>query len=79
MKLAPLALAGLMFALAACSSSADKSPPPTAAAQPAQPLPNSNVFSSDVRALQKAKDVQNVVDQQKAQSDKQLQDAEGGH
>ena len=76
MKLVALAFAGL--ALAACSS-ADKSPPPTAAAQPAQPLSNSNVFATDVRALQKAKDVQNVVDQQKAQSDKQLQEAEGGH
>jgi len=65
----------LASCLAACGSSAP--PPPTAAAQPAQPLPNSNVFSTDLKALQKAKDVQNVVDQQKAASDKQLQDAEG--
>jgi len=66
----------LASGLAACGSS-EPPPPPTAAAQPAQPLPNSNVFSSDIRALQKAKDVQKTVDQQKADTDKQLQDAEG--
>ncbi|HXD51717.1 MAG TPA: hypothetical protein VN689_07485 [Burkholderiales bacterium] len=65
----------LASGLAACGSSAP--PPPTAAAQPAQPLPNSNVFSTDLKALQKAKDVQKTVDQQKTDTDKQLQDAEG--
>jgi hypothetical protein len=72
MRLAPVALFGLTCALAACGGT--DAPPPTAAAQPAQPLPNSNVFSADVRALQKAKDVQKVVDQQKDATDKQVQD-----
>ena len=76
MKSATFFLLGLASALAGCGG-ANAPPPPTAAAQPAQPLPNSNVFSSDVRALQKAKDVQKVVDQQKAATDKQLQEAEG--
>lgn len=71
--LLPLLLAS---GLAACGSS-EPPPPPTAAAQPAQPLPNSNVFSSDIRALQKAKDVQKTVDQQKADAEKQVQDQGG--
>jgi hypothetical protein len=62
MRIALAALAVLALALSACS--ADAPPPPkAAAAQPAQPLPNSNVFSSDVKALQKAKDVQKTVDE----------------
>jgi hypothetical protein len=76
MKLFHILSAG--FAIAMCSCSADKPPPPTAAAaQPGQPLPNSNVFSSDIRALQKAKDVQNVVNDQQKASEKKLND-EGG-
>jgi hypothetical protein len=75
MKTAHVLLAALVAGLAACS--APEPPPPTAAAQPAPPLANSNVFSTDVRALQKAKDVQKIVDQQKQDADKQLQDAEG--
>lgn len=73
MKIATVALAVLALSLAACG--ADEPPPPKAAA--AQPLPNSNVFSTDVKALNKAKNVQNVVnDQQKAQG-KVLQDQGG--
>jgi len=69
-------LACLAVLLAGCG--ADEPPPPkAAAAQPAAPLPNSNVFSSDVRALQKAKDVQNVVNDQKQKADEQLKDAGG--
>ncbi|GEM_PF-2268385 len=71
-----LLLASLLGALAACSAD-EPPPPPTAAAQPAQPLPNSNVFSTDIKALNKAKDVQKTVDQQKAEMDKKLDD-EGG-
>lgn len=71
MKLAHVVM---LLTLAACSKS---EPPPTTAAQPAQPLPNSNIFSADVRALQKAKDVQKTVDQQKQDTDKQMQEADG--
>jgi len=77
MRIATVALVALTLGLSACG--ADAPPPPkTTAAQPAQPLPNSNVFSSDVKALQKAKDVQKTVDEQKKTQDEALQDAEGG-
>jgi hypothetical protein len=76
MKIATIALAVVALGLSACG--ADAPPPPkAAAAQPAQPLPDSNVFSSDVKALQKAKDVQKTVDEQKKEQDKALQDAGG--
>jgi hypothetical protein len=35
------------------------------------------VFSSDVRALQKAKDVQKTVDEQKEAQDKEIEDQGG--
>jgi ABC-type glycerol-3-phosphate transport system substrate-binding protein len=58
--------------LAACSS--DKTPPPqTQAAQPAA----KTVFDTQLKALQKAKDVQKTVDKQQADADKKLQD-DGG-
>jgi hypothetical protein len=72
MKTLTFLLAVSALSLAACGSS--EPPPPDTAAKP---LPNSNVFSSDVRALQKAKDVQKTVDQQKQKTDEQLQEAEG--
>jgi hypothetical protein len=75
MRIAIAALAVLTLALSACG--ADAPPPQATAAQPAQPLPDSNVFSSDVKALQKAKDVQKTVDEQKKAEDKALQDAGG--
>jgi hypothetical protein len=73
MKTAHALLLALATGLTACSHSV----PPPEPAPPPQPLSNSNVFSADVRALQKAKDVQKTVDQQKRDSDKQLQEAEG--
>jgi hypothetical protein len=76
MKTAAIAVAVVTLGLCACG--ADAPPPPkAAAAQPAQPLPNSNVFSSDVRALQKAKDVQKTVDEQKEAQDKEIEDQGG--
>jgi hypothetical protein len=78
MKTATVVLLALTCALAACSGADSPPPPPTAAAQPA-PLPNSNIFSSDIKALEKAKKVQDLVDQGKQNTDKQVQDAEGGH
>ena len=76
MKIATAALAVVVLGLSACGADA---PPPTkaAAAQPAQPLPNTNVFSSDVKALQKAKDVQKTVDEQKKEQDKAIEDSGG--
>jgi len=76
MKTAPVLLLAIAASVAACSKS-EPPPAPTAAAQPATPLPNSNIFSADVKALQKAKDVQKTMDQRKADLDKQLNDADG--
>jgi hypothetical protein len=58
-------------ALSACS--ADAPPPPQAATQPAQ----KTVIDTQLKALQKAKDVQNVVDDQKKRTDKTLEDQGG--
>jgi hypothetical protein len=74
--LLPAALA-LSIGLAACGSSTPPPPPKAAETQAAQPLPKDNIFKSDIDALNKAKNVQNIVnDQQKAQ-EKALQDAGG--
>lgn len=76
MRILPIALVAATLALSACG--ADAPPPPkTEVAQPAQPLPDSNVFSSDVKALQKAKDVQNVVNEQKKAQDQAIEDSGG--
>jgi hypothetical protein len=70
--LAVLPLAALALNLAACSSS--KAPPESATApQPQQ----KTVFDTQLKSLQKAKDVQKTVDQQKEDMDKKLKD-EGG-
>jgi hypothetical protein len=68
----PILLAAVALTLAACSSS--KAPPPQA--QTPAP-PEKTVFDTQLKALQKAKDVQKTVDQQKADADKKLQDAGG--
>jgi hypothetical protein len=72
MKFTVLPLAAFALSLAACSSS--KVPPESAVA--AQP-PQKTVFDTQLKALQKAKDVQKTVDKQKEDMDKKLKD-EGG-
>ena len=57
-------------ALVACSSSA---PPPPTAPDPAQ----KTVIDAQLKALQRAKDVQNVVDDQKKKQDKSVDDNGG--
>ena len=64
-----LAIAG---ALCACKAN---DPPPTH--ERAQTEAEKTVFDTQIKSLQKAKDVQKVVDQQRDASDKQLQDTEG--
>lgn len=76
MKIAHLLTVALAVGLTGCGGS-EPPPPKAAAAQPAQPLPDSNVFSTDVKALQKAKDVQKTVDEQKKAQDKAIQDSGG--
>ncbi|MEP6484600.1 MAG: hypothetical protein ABJB01_09120 [Rudaea sp.] len=61
----------LVCALTACSS--DAPPPPKSADRP----PQKTVIDTQLKALQKAKDVQNVVDDQKKKADKQLEDQGG--
>ncbi len=62
----------IALVLSACSS--EKAPPPQAQApQPA----GKTVFDTQLKALQKAKDVQKTVDKQQADADKKLQD-DGG-
>jgi hypothetical protein len=74
MKPAAVCLVALALALGACSRS--KAPADDAAAAAPQPA-QKTVFDTQLKALQKAKDVQKTVDQQKADMDKKLQD-EGG-
>ena len=76
MRIPVLAAAAFAAALGGCSKSrapAEAETPPPAQAQPAQ----KTVFDTQLKALQKAKDVQKTVDQKKADLDKKLQD-EGG-
>jgi len=72
MRFAALPIAGLALFLAACSGG---KAPPQAAAEQTPPPPQKTVFDTQFKALQKAKDVQKTVDQQKADMDKQLKDA----
>jgi hypothetical protein len=58
-------------ALAACSKAKQPEPPPP------PPPPQKTVIDTQLKALQKAKDVQNVVDDQKKKQDKQLEDSGG--
>jgi hypothetical protein len=58
--------------LGACS--AEKPPPLDQPTTPAQ----KTIYDTQIKALQKAKDVQKTVDQQKADMDKKLEDSGGG-
>ena len=75
MKFFPLAVATLAFALAACSGS---KAPDDAAAQAAPQPKQKTVFDTQLQALDKAKAVQGVVDQQKADTDKKIKAQEDG-
>jgi Spy/CpxP family protein refolding chaperone len=75
MKFAARAAAVCALALALVACSTGKAPAENAAAPP--PPPQKTVFDTQFKALQKAKDVQKTVDQQKADMDQKLKD-EGG-
>jgi hypothetical protein len=60
----------LSVALAGCSPDV---PPPPKVADPAQ----KTVIDAQLKALQRAKDVQNVVDDQKKKQDQELKDQGG--
>jgi hypothetical protein len=61
------------LALAACSKAKQPDPPPPPAPAPA----GKTVFDPQLKALQKAKDVQKTVDDQNKQQQKQLEDSGG--
>ena len=64
----------LALLLAACS----KHPAPVEAQAAPPPPPQKTVFDTQLKALQKAKDVQKTVDQQKKDLDQQMKDQGGG-
>jgi hypothetical protein len=71
-----LLLLSVAYALAGCDVN-DPPPPKNAVAQPAAPLPNSNIFSTQVRALEKAKRVEDTLQKSQQNADKALQDSGG--
>jgi len=71
MKTVNALLIGLACTLAACSE--DKPPPLDQPRTPAQ----KTVFDTQIKSLQKAKDVQKIVDQQQQNADQREQDTEG--
>ena len=75
MKFATLPLAALVLALGACSGK--KAADPDVAPSPPPP-PQKTVFDTQLKALDRAKAVQGVVDQQNAEADKRLKDEGGG-
>lgn len=72
MKAAAFAVAFVVI-LAGCSRS--KAP---AEAEVAPPPPQKTVIDTQLKALQKAKDVQKTVDQQKRDVDQEVKEQEGG-
>jgi hypothetical protein len=65
----PIFLVVIVLTLVACASDAPPPPPPK--------TPQSTVFDTQLKALDKAKDVQKTMDQRKVDLDKKLKD-EGG-
>ena len=74
MKISTLLILSPLLALAACSHKAP--PPPEPPAPPAPP--QKTVFDTQLKALDKAKAVQGVVDQQKIDAEKKTKEQEDG-
>jgi hypothetical protein len=75
MKIASLFAAAAVCAVAACSP--DKTPAPQPAAQAAPAAPAPTVLDDQMRAMQKARDVQKTMDQRAPDVDKQVKDSGG--
>jgi len=75
MKVVHLPAVALFCALSACTQ--DKPPPPKAAAQTPPAAPAPTVLDDQMRALQKARDVQKTMDQRAPDLDQKLKDAGG--
>lgn len=72
MRFVKLSLIVLVALSASCS---DEPPPPAAANKP--PVHQPSVFDTQLKALDKAKSVQDTVDKQKRDADKKMEDAGG--
>ena len=66
-------LMAAFLALSACSSGGDEASKPTAEAAP----PPKTVIDPQLKALQKAKDVQKTIDADKQKTDKAIEDSGG--
>jgi hypothetical protein len=75
MKVVHLLAPALICALCACTQ--DKPPPPKAAVQTPPAAPAPTVLDDQMRALQKARDVQKTMDQRAPDVDQKLKDAGG--
>lgn len=77
MRIAIVPLAALVLLLAACSKHKADDEAAAAAVAPPPPPPQKTVFDTQLQSLQKAKDVQKTVDQQKADLEKEVKDQGG--
>jgi hypothetical protein len=75
MKIASLLIAASACTVGACSP--DKTPAPQPAAQTAPAAPAPTVLDDQMRAMQKARDVQKTMDQRAPDIDQKLKDAGG--
>jgi outer membrane biosynthesis protein TonB len=66
----------LLFVFVALSASCSDEPPPPAA-KDKPPVHQPSVFDTQLKALDKAKSVQDTVDKQKRDADKKMEDAGG--
>ena len=70
-----IALTALCLSATACTE--NKTPPPQPAAPPAAAAPAPTVLDDQMRAMQKARDVQKTMDQRNSDVDKQVKDGGG--
>ena len=75
MRAVAAAIAAFAIALAGCSRS---KAPAEAEVAPSPPPPQKTVIDTQLKALQKAKDVQKTVDGQKRDMEQEVKDQEGG-
>ena len=66
-----------ILAFVALSASCSDDKPPVEAVKAAMPPAQKTVFDTQLKALQKAKDVQLTIDKQKRDADKKLEDQGG--
>lgn len=75
MRAVRVLLPAVVCVLSACTQSTP--PPPQAAAQPPPATPAPTVLDDQMRAMQKARDVQKTMDQRNSDVDQQVKDSGG--